>query len=304
MNQHEVVPELLDGERLDRLVSLQTGVSRSVAARAIEDGQIRVDGQPVTQRSRRVKAGQVLEFAIEVQGPCLPQPDPLIDVEVVYADDTVIVIDKPAGIVVHPGAGNTDGTLVNGLLARFPELAEVGEPERPGIVHRIDKGTSGLLMVARTPGAYEGLVGQLSARSVDRRYRSLVWGNVEPGHGVVDAPIGRSRRDPTRMTVAADGREARTRYQVESRFNEPAELCLVTCELETGRTHQIRVHLRAINHPVVGDTRYGGARQSLPCPRPWLHAEHLGFRHPVTDEWMSFDSEVPGDLAAVARRCS
>ena len=206
--------------------------------------------------------------------------------------------------MVHPGAGNLDGTLVNGLLALYPEMADVGQPDRPGIVHRIDKGTSGLLMVARTPEAYEDLVDQLSSRSVERRYQALVWGNVEPVQGVIDAPIGRSRRDPTRMTVAADGREARTHYQVESRFNEPAELCLLSCRLETGRTHQIRVHLRAINHPVVGDPRYGGARQGLACPRPWLHAEHLGFRHPATDEWVEFDSVVPGDLAAVLGRCS
>src|SRR5439155_23772111 len=176
------------------------------------------------------------------------------------------VVDKPPDLVVHPGAGNAAGTMVAGLLARFPELAGVGEADRPGVVHRLDKGTSGLLVVARTPAAYESLVGQLSSRSVERRYRTLVWGWPEPTTGLVDAPIGRSRRDPTRMAVAAGGREARTGYETERRYHEPVEAALLECRLETGRTHQIRVHLAAIGHPVVGDARYRGARSSFRSP--------------------------------------
>jgi 23S rRNA pseudouridine1911/1915/1917 synthase len=205
---------------------------------------------------------------------------------------------------VHPGAGNARGTMVAGLLARYPELAGVGEPERPGIVHRLDKGTSGLLVVARTQDAYESLVEQLSSRSVERRYLTLVWGCPEPATGVVDAPIGRSRRDPTRMTVSATGREARTRYEVRERFTEPIVASLVECKLETGRTHQIRVHLAAIGRPVVGDPRYKGARASFKTPRMFLHAHTLAFDHPATGERVSFTAPLPADLQSVLDRLS
>ncbi len=189
--------------------------------------------------------------------------------------------------------------MVNGLLARFPEIARVGDPHRPGIVHRLDKGTSGLLAVARSQAGYEGLVAQLSARTVARAYDTLVWGVPGSSQGMVDAPIGRSRRDPTRMSVASNGRDARTRYEVvTSRFSEPDAASRLTCRLETGRTHQIRVHLSAIGHPVVGDHRYGGARKHVAVDRPFLHATHLGFTHPVTGEELSFDSPLPPDLVA------
>jgi 23S rRNA pseudouridine1911/1915/1917 synthase len=227
-----------------------------------------------------------------------------VDVPVVFADDHVIVVDKPQELVVHPGAGNARGTMVAGLLARFPELAAVGEPVRPGIVHRLDKGTSGLLVVARTPQAYASLVEQLSARTVDRRYLALVWGVPDPPTGMVDAPIGRSRRDPTRMAVSTTGREARTRFAVQQRFTEPVEAALVECRLETGRTHQIRVHLAAIGHPVVGDPRYRGARRSFPTPRLFLHAHSLAFDHPATGERVSFASPLPADLQGVLDRLS
>jgi 23S rRNA pseudouridine1911/1915/1917 synthase len=230
------------------------------------------------------------------------EPEPDVDIPVVYADDDVIVVDKPAELVVHPGAGNARGTMVAGLLARFPELAGVGAPERPGVVHRLDKGTSGLLVVARTPAAYDALVAQLSARAVDRRYTALVWGHPEPPTGLVDAPIGRSRRDPTRMAVAAGGREARTGYAVTQTFIEPIEAALVECRLETGRTHQIRVHLAAIGHSIVGDPRYRGAKARFPLSRPFLHAHRLGFDHPGTGERVSFDSPLPPELTdALAR---
>src|SRR5690606_7432584 len=148
-------------------------------------------------------------------------------------------------------------------LARYPELADVGDPARPGIVHRLDKETSGLMVVARSPAAYDALVAQLSAREVDRRYQALVWGHPEVSHGVIDAPIGRSQRDPTRMAVSERGREAITRYEVTDRYDQPVEVALLACKLETGRTHQIRVHLTALGHPVVGDDRYHGVRESL-----------------------------------------
>jgi 23S rRNA pseudouridine1911/1915/1917 synthase len=188
---------------------------------------------------------------------------------------------------------------VSGLLARYPELAEVGDPERPGIVHRLDRGTSGLLMVARSSLAYDSLVGQLAARSVDRRYRTLVWGHPESPRGLIEAPIGRSPKHPTKMAVTSNGKEARTRYEVEELYREPSPTAVLTCRLETGRTHQIRVHLSAIGHSVVGDERYNGVRQTLPAPRPVLHAEQLGFDHPATGERLLFDSALPDDLVAV-----
>jgi 23S rRNA pseudouridine1911/1915/1917 synthase len=221
-------------------------------------------------------------------------------VPVVFADDHVIVIDKPAGLVVHPGAGNETGTMVHGLLARFPEVADVGEADRPGVVHRLDTGTSGLLVVARSPVAYDSLVEQLSGRSVERVYMVLVWGAVAADAGLVDAPLARGSRDPTRMAVSAGGKEARTRYQVDRRFETPAPLTLLECRLETGRTHQIRAHLAAIGHPVVGDDRYRGDRPKvLAAPRPFLHARLLAFDHPATGERLTFESPLPPDLAAL-----
>jgi 23S rRNA pseudouridine1911/1915/1917 synthase len=218
---------------------------------------------------------------------------------VVYEDADLVVVDKPAGLVVHPGAGQPSGTLVNGLVARYPEMLAVGEPDRPGIVQRLDKGTSGLLLVARSPAAYDALVAMLAARVVDRRYRALAWGTLDAATGLVDAPIARSSRDRTRMAVSVRGKEARTRYEVVRAYHEPVTVTELRCRLETGRTHQIRVHLASIGHPVVGDTRYGGARQSLPVPRPFLHAEHLALAHPVTGEPLVFDSPLPADLAGV-----
>ncbi len=232
-----------------------------------------------------------------------PVGDPAVDVVVVHEDADVIVVDKPAGLVVHPGAGHRSGTLVHGLVARYPELsalpAAVGsEPDRPGIVHRLDRGTSGLMVVARTPDAYGSLVAQLSSRQVSRTYRALVLGTVEGESGLVDAPIGRSVSSPTRMAISRKGKEARTRYQVERRFTQPVPTTLVRASLETGRTHQIRVHLSAIGHPVVGDEPYSQGR-SLPgatVTRPFLHAYALAFDHPRTGERLAWTSELPDDL--------
>ena len=295
----EIVPEALAGERVDRVVAMVTGCSRSEAARWVDEGRVLVDDDVVTVRAQRVEAGQVVTAPDADPEPDALQPDPEVAVDEVYVDEDVIVVDKPAGLVVHPGAGHTEGTLVQGLMARYPELAGVGDPTRPGVVHRIDRGTTGLLVVARSARAYTELVGQLAARTVERRYLALVWGIPADTSGVVDAPIGRSARRPTRMTVSVSGREARTRYQVEQSFHDPVDAALLRCRLETGRTHQIRVHLAAIGHPVVGDDGYGGARPGLDADRPLLHAASLGFTHPSTGELLRFEAPLPADLAGV-----
>jgi 23S rRNA pseudouridine1911/1915/1917 synthase len=297
----EVVPEAMAGERVDRIVAMVTGVSRSEVAGLIDAGAVLVAGTPVSSRSVRLRAGDEVE--VDVPDPAAARllvPEPGVTVPVVHADEHLLVVDKPAGLVVHPGAGQRTGTLVHGLLARYPELVGVGvDDTRPGIVHRLDKGTSGLLLVARTPAAYEALVAALAAREVHRRYRALAWGGFDAPRGLIDAPIGRSTREPTRQAVDERGKPARTRYEVRRRFVEPVEVTELTCTLETGRTHQIRVHLRSIGHAIVGDARYDGNRQSLPMRRPFLHAEELDLAHPVTGEALSFRSPLPADLEAV-----
>jgi 23S rRNA pseudouridine1911/1915/1917 synthase len=297
---HEEIPPALGGERLDRIVSLITDASRSAAAALVVAGGAQVDGAVVTSGKVRLQVGQLIDVD-ETKLPVaeLPAADATVEFAVVFADDDVIVVDKPAGLVVHPGAGNPDSTLVNGLLAKYPELVGVGEPHRPGIVHRLDIGTSGLLVIARTEHAYHSLVSALSRHDVDRVYRTLVWGHPDNPNGVIEAPIGRDHRDPMRMAVVVDGKQARTRYNVLAEFRSPAEVASLQCQLETGRTHQIRVHLAAIGHPVVGDGAYGGARSGIVTPRPFLHAARLNFAHPVNGEPMSFTSPLPDDLVAV-----
>jgi 23S rRNA pseudouridine1911/1915/1917 synthase len=294
----EVVPAAMSGERVDRIVAMVTGCTRSHVAELIDAGEVLVDGVAARSRSTRLQEGAVVEvtYVAPEEAPGL-SADASVEFAVVHEDDDLLVIDKPAGLVVHPGAGNRERTLVHGLLARYPEIEGVGDDaDRPGIVHRLDKGTSGLLLVARTDDAYEGLVAALAARDVHRRYRTLVWGHVDAPRGLIDAPIGRSTREPTRMSIDERGREARTRYEVLHRFDDPVPVTELACDLETGRTHQIRVHLRSIGHPVVGDVRYDGARQSLPFGRPFLHAEHLALDHPVTEEPMEFTSPLAEDL--------
>jgi len=242
-------------------------------------------------------AGEVVELLGAPEVAQSPGPEP-VPVDVRYADEQVIVVAKPAGLVVHPGAGRAHGTLVQGLLAQFPEIAHVGDASRPGIVHRLDRDTSGLLVVARSPGAYEALVAQLAAREVERRYLALVWGVPEAPRGVIDAPIGRSSRRRTRMAISDAGREARTSYEVLDAF-PGAGVALLECRLETGRTHQIRVHLAAVGHPVVGDAAYGGNRPAFGLDRPFLHAHVLGFRHPTTGENLRFEDPLGPDLAPV-----
>jgi 23S rRNA pseudouridine1911/1915/1917 synthase len=233
----------------------------------------------------------------------LPVADPAIEVVVRHEDDDLIIVAKPAGLVVHPGAGHADGTLVNGLLARYPEIADVGDPARPGIVHRLDRDTSGLLVVARSAAAYDGLVAMLADHDVERRYDALVWGVPESPRGVIDAPIGRSIRRPTRMSVREGGRSARTAYEVVDTFREP-DVALLECRLETGRTHQIRVHLLAIGHPVVGDAAYGGQRPGLTLDRPFLHAGGLAFAHPVSGDPVAVEEPLAPELAALLETLS
>lgn len=294
------VPRALDGERLDRVVSLIWGLPRSEVAALVADGRVRVGGEAALVRGRRVATGDALEVDLPDPGPGPALvPDPTVAVPVVAVDEHVVVVDKPAGLVVHPGAGHSSGTLVHGLLARWPEIAGAGDPARPGIVHRLDAGTSGLLVVARTQPAYAGLVAQLAARTVERHYYALVWGTVEAPAGMVDAPVGRASRDRTQMAVSASGREARTRYKVLAHHQAPVPVTLLECWLETGRTHQVRVHLAAIGHPVVGDNRYGGSRQALPLDRPFLHAFELGFDHPATGVHHRYTSPLPPDLEDV-----
>lgn len=300
----EVVPPALDGERIDRVVAFMTGLARSAVADIVAAGKVTVDGRAVTTRSTRVAPGQEIRVDLPDEGSRALEGDRGVPVAVVYEDPSVIVIDKPAGMVVHPGAGAPDATLVHGLLARYPELGSVGDTDRPGIVHRLDAGTSGLLVVARTDDAYRALVDQLASRSVARGYSALALGSVEGDSGVVDAPVGRSEADRTRMAVSQRGREARTRYTVVRRFAQPAPCTLLECRLETGRTHQIRVHLAAIGHPIVGDDRYGGTRPAFPVGRPFLHAGHLGFSHPVSGEQLEFRSPLPPDLTGLLDRLS
>jgi 23S rRNA pseudouridine1911/1915/1917 synthase len=296
----ESVPSALDGQRLDRIVALIGDLSRSDAAATIAAGGVRVDGEPAGSGKVRLQAGQVVQVdpaAFPV--PVLPSADTGVEFGVIHEDDAVIVVDKPAGLVVHPGAGNLDGTLVSGLLARYPELEGVGEdPVRPGIVHRLDAGSSGLLVVARTDEAAEHLIGQFSDHSATRRYDAVVWGVPEAPHGIIDGPIGRDRGDPLKMAVVANGRYARTDYRVIGTYSSPAVVSRLECRLETGRTHQIRVHLSSINHPLVGDPIYGQRRPNLGLTRPFLHAAELAFVHPSTGERVTFTSPLAPDLRA------
>ncbi len=296
------VPAALDGDRVDRAVSFVTGWPRSAVQDLIDNGAVLIDGHTVS-KSHRLHEGDVLEVLDEppLDSEQLPEADPSVVIDVRLADDDVAVIAKPAGLVVHPGAGHAQGTLVNGLLARFPGIATVGDPLRPGIVHRLDRDTSGLLAIARSARGYESLVSQLASRTVERVYVALVWGHLSSPRGMIDAPIGRSGARRTRMAVRSAGKEARTEYQVVEMFARP-ECSVVECRLETGRTHQIRVHLSAIGHPVVGDGTYGGSRDQIPLGRPFLHAAVLGFDHPATGERVRLEDPVPPELGAVLDR--
>lgn len=296
MSEAFAVPDALAGERVDRAVALLTGWSRSEIQALLADELVLVGGR-VIAKSRRVRSGEVIELLAEPAPPSLPTAEHLA-IDIRHADEHVVVVAKAAGMVVHPGAGNPAGTLVNALLAPFPEIATVGDPFRPGIVHRLDRETSGLLVVARSDLAYESLVAQLKARAVERCYDALVWGEPASRRGVIDAPIGRSAHRRTRMAVREDGRDARTGYEVVRTWRRPA-VAQLECRLETGRTHQIRVHLAAIGHPVVGDGTYNGRRDNVALGRPFLHARVLGFVHPESGRALRFEEPLPPDLAAV-----
>lgn len=304
------VPSHLAGERTDKVLALVTGMTRSRAAQLVAGGLVRVDGEVVRTRSRALNEGELLEASEGGSPQVSAAPDAEVDFDVVYEDDDIIVVDKPAGLVVHHGAGHRGGTLVDGLLYRYPDLAPAeGQGhlglERPGIVHRLDKGTSGLMVIARSARAYDSLVAQLKTRTAGRSYVALAVGQLASDAGVIDAPIGRSARVPTRMTVSRAGRDARTTYSVSRRFEGPIDATLLDVDLETGRTHQVRVHLAAIGHPVLGDQKYGGnrgvpsrVRALLGEDRFFLHARRLTLEHPQRGE-MSWESELPADLTAV-----
>lgn len=300
MSVEESVPAALDGQRLDRIVALIGDVSRAEAAATIAAGGVRVDGEPASSGKVRLVEGQTVAIdPSALPEPVLPSADPEVTFDVIHVDDAVIVVDKPAGLVVHPGAGHLDGTLVSGLLARFPDVEGVGgDPIRPGIVHRLDAGSSGLLVVARTDEAADALIEQFADHSATRRYDALVWGVPEAPHGIIDAPIGRDRGDPLRMAVVANGRHARTDYRVVGTYNNPAVVSRLECRLETGRTHQIRVHLSSIDHPLVGDPVYGQRRPNLGLTRPFLHAAELAFDHPTTGDRVTYTSPLAPDLQA------
>jgi 23S rRNA pseudouridine1911/1915/1917 synthase len=298
------VPPMLDAVRVDRAICMLTGLTRSAARALVDAGAVEVDGAVLRRASAPLVEGSrlVVELRTPVDAVLVAEPDVAIDVR--YEDDDVVVVDKAPGVVVHPGAGHTTGTLVAGLLARYPELAGLGEldgadPLRPGIVQRLDKGTSGVLVVARTELAVRSLSAQLAARSVERVYVGMVDGAMADEAGVVDAPIGRSLRTPTKMAVRSGGRAARTAYAVARRFEDPART-LLDLRLESGRTHQIRVHLAAIGRPIVNDPRYGRRREhALAEGRCFLHASVLGFVHPRTGEPVRVSSALPEDLASL-----
>ncbi|WP_419929023.1 RluA family pseudouridine synthase [Candidatus Poriferisocius sp.] len=312
MGPEGVVPDALAGERLDRVVALVWECSRAEAARLIDQEKVAVNGVAAAARSQRLAAGDRISLSEEpAVGPAAPEPDPSVELDVVHTDEHVIVVNKPADLVVHPGSGNADKTMVNGLLARYPEIAGVGVPERPGIVHRLDRGTSGLLMVARTATAHQALSEALGRREVHRGYVALVQGMPADDRGLIDAPVGRSTRHPTKMTVKADGRPAKTHYRVTDRMaartesqdgpqdeSVPFDSARLELRLETGRTHQIRVHLAAIGHPVLGDDLYGGP-VAPGISRPALHAHSLGFDHPESGQPLRFEAEPPEDFSAL-----
>lgn len=298
------------GSRLDKVLSeALSDASRSRLKALVLDGSVRVNGEIAANPARRVQAGDVIEVEIPPPTPLALTPEPMT-LDIVHEDDDLIVIDKPAGLVVHPGAGHESGTLVHGLLAYCAgRLSGIGGVMRPGIVHRIDKDTSGLIVVAKTDAAHAGLSEQFAAHSIDRRYIALVWGVPSPVEGVIRGAIARDAKDRKRMAVtdAARGRTAVTRYRVERAFG--SAIALVACTLETGRTHQIRVHMRHIGHPLVGDPVYGRAtrarRATLPdplaaavatFPRQALHAGRLGFIHPTTGRKLIFESRLPDDM--------
>jgi 23S rRNA pseudouridine1911/1915/1917 synthase len=302
------VPAEAAPDRADRvlagLLDPASGLSRSRVKQLIGDGAVRLDGATLSDPSAKVKPGQIFAIIIPDLEPAVPRPQP-IPLVIPYEDEDLIIIDKPAGLVVHPAPGNEDFTLVNALLHHCGEsLTGIGGVLRPGIVHRIDKDTSGLLVAAKSAAAHAGLALQFAAHTVERSYQAVVWGTPSPAQGEIEATIGRDPGDRKRMAVVRrGGKTALTRYRVLRHFAAGAG-SLVECRLETGRTHQIRVHLTHIGHPLVGDQTYGRItphrRRMMPdatrFPRQALHAATLGFVHPVRGGSISFTSPLPQDM--------
>ena len=289
-----------DGERVDRVIAFFSGLSRSKVSDLISKRLILRNGIPIK------KGSEIVHTNDEISMPNLVDEaveeiasDESIDFEVVFEDDSVIVVSKPSGLIVHPGSGIANGTLVNGLASQFPDLREIGDPTRLGLVHRLDKGTSGLLIVARTPEALENLKFQMQERHVHRQYFAIVAGHVESNKGVVDAPLGRDPKNPLKRAVINSGKYARTHYEIDQKYESPFKVSMLNCRLETGRTHQIRVHLAAIGHPVLGDELYGGRTSFNIENRLALHAQMLTFLHPKTKNLMNFESPLPAELTSM-----
>ena len=289
-----VVKEPDAGKRLDKLASEAFSASRAALQRLLDEGALTVNGQK-KEKNYKTKAGDLLSLTVpDAKAPGVEAQD--LPLQIVYEDEWLAVVDKPKGMVVHPAAGNPDKTLVNALLFHLHDLSGVGGVLRPGIVHRIDKNTSGLLMVAKNDEAHNALAAQIKEHSFFRRYEAILVGNLRDDGGTVDAPIGRHPVKRKQMAVVPDGREARTDYRVIERF---PGFCRVELTLHTGRTHQIRVHMAHLGHPVLGDTLYGGGRtpfekkhKDIICEQT-LHARDLGFVHPKTGEYMEFSSPLP-----------
>ncbi|MCS7081509.1 MAG: RluA family pseudouridine synthase [Bacteroidetes bacterium] len=308
----EVPAGYRERERLDLYIARRLEhATRSRVQAAIAAGLVRVSGELATRAGYRVRAGDRIEVMIPKPPPPEVRPEPM-ELDIRYEDAYLLVLNKPPGVVVHPAFGHWSGTLVNGLLAHVGRLSGLNDPVlRPGIVHRLDKDTSGLLLVAKDEGTHANLARQFQLRTLERRYWALVWGHPEP-EGEISAPIGRDPRDRKRMAVLASGKPAVTRYRVLERYEA---LSLLELRLLTGRTHQIRVHCAWLGHPVFGDPVYGGrtlrygaeragrraAYQALleRLPRQALHARTLGFRHPVTGQWLQFAADPPEDMAEV-----
>lgn len=300
------IPAALDGERLDRAVADVAEVSRATARALVDGGDVTYAGAVDCVPSVRVAAGEHLRVdltAVDEPRPLVAVPRADVAITVRYADDHVIVVAKPPGLITHPGAGHHDDTLVNGLLHRYPELAHVGEADRPGIVHRLDRDTSGLLVVARSVLAHEALSEQIARREVRRRYLALVRGQPEAAAGVIDANLGRDPHHRQRFAVRAHGKAAVTRYETLATAACPALkppwVSLLSCQLETGRTHQIRIHLASIGLPILGDDTYG-CPASFGAGRSLLHATEIAFMHPQSGDLIEFVEPVPQDFAAAA----
>jgi 23S rRNA pseudouridine1911/1915/1917 synthase len=291
------------GERLDVFVARRcSGLSRSLVQRLIREGRVTVGGRP-GRAGQHLERGDRVQVRMPPEGPEPLRPEP-IPLTILYEDNDLLVVDKPAGLTVHPAVGVRRGTLAAALLAYRPELAGVGGPERPGIVHRLDRDTSGLLVVAKNEAARAALARQWKERQVEKDYLALVHGRLEPPQGVIDAPIGRDPRHRQRMAVVEGGRAARTAYRVQRYLPETPRrrdvYSLVEVTPSTGRTHQIRVHFAALGHPLVGDRVYG--RPSAVLRRQFLHARRLAFRHPVDGRPLLFESPMPDDLRAALER--